>query len=413
MVLDTRTLANRQAVSSDANESNWIANTPPTGTVTIDGTATVGQILMANITAIADNDGLGEFSYQWLRDGSPIDSSKSPYLSYDLILGDPDVGAAISVRVSYIDGHGTLESLTSAATTAVAGIKTGVLLFSTAGNDTLMGTLFDNDTVSYTNATAGITVSLATAAQQDTIGAGRDTLTSIENLIGSNYSDNFKGNSKTNILNGGAGNDTLNGGPEADTLRGGTGNDIYFVDNAGDIVTEPADGGADTVNSSVSYMLSNNVENLILTGALAINGTGNNLNNAILGNSAANVLNGGAGNDKLDGGIGTNTLTGGSGRDIFKITTTGHVDTFTDFVVADDTTQLENSVFTALTTLGTLNVSQFRIGSKALDANDFIIYNSATGKLLYDADGSSGGVAIEIATVGAGLAMTNTDIVVI
>lgn len=224
---------------------------------------------------------------------------------------------------------------------------------------------------------------------------------------------NGTGNDLANVIIGTTGDNILNGGLSADTLRGGTGNDIYFVDNAGDIVTEPADGGADTVNSSVSYMLSNNVENLTLTGALAINGTGNNLNNAILGNSAANVLNGGAGNDKLDGGIGTNTLTGGSGRDIFKITTTGHVDTFTDFVVADDTTQLENSVFTALTTLGTLSVSQFRIGSKALDANDFIIYNSATGKLLYDADGSSGGVAIEIATVGAGLAMTNADIVVI
>lgn len=70
-------------------------------------------------------------------------------------------------------------------------------------------------------------------------------------------------------------------------------------------------------------------------------------------------------------------------------------------------------MFRALTTTGTLDASQFRIGTNALDANDFIIYNSATGELLYDVDGNGIGVAVQIATVGLGLVMTHADIVVI
>ncbi|KFI21011.1 hypothetical protein HW44_18265, partial [Nitrosococcus oceani] len=86
-----------------------------------------------------------------------------------------------------------------------------------------------------------------------------------------------------------------------------------------------------------------------------------------------NQLNGSDGNDILNGGLGTNTLTGGVGNDIFRFTTTGHVDTITDFNVANDTIELENSVFTALNTLGVLPPDQFRIGAQAADANDFII----------------------------------------
>lgn len=119
------------------------------------------------------------------------------------------------------------------------------------------------------------------------------------------------------------------------------------------------------------------------------------------------------GNDTLDGGMGNNTLIGGIGQDTFKLTTAGHVDAITDFVVVDDTIQLENAVFTALITPGALAVGQLRVGTQALDANDFIIYNNITGALLYDADANGVGAAIQIATVGVGLAMTHADLVVI
>lgn len=292
-------------------------------------------------------------------------------------------------------------------------VNNGLSLFSTAGNDILTGTLSLNDTVNYVAATAAVTISLVTATQQNTIGAGLDTLTNIENLIGSNYNDSLTGNTKNNILSGGIGNDTLNGGVGADTMMGGLGNDIFVVSQANDIVTEKLGEGTDKINSSVTYTLPGNVENLTLTGALAINGTGNGQANKITGNSANNQLVGGAGNDTLDGSTGTNNLTGGAGNDVFKFTTTGHVDTITDYNVVNDTIQLENAVFTALTTIGALVASRFRVGTQAVDADDFIIYNSTTGALLYDANGNGAGVAVQIAIVGSGLTMTNADFVVI
>jgi len=196
-------------------------------------------------------------------------------------------------------------------------------------------------------------------------------------------------------------------------MVGGLGNDTYFVENAGDIVSEKLSEGTDKVNSTVTYTLSANVENLTLTGTSVINGTGNGQNNVITGNNAANQLNGGAGNDTLDGGLGANRLTGGTGNDIFRFTSTGPVDVIADYNVANDTIQFENSVFTALTTAGTLTTAQFRVGTQALDANDFVIYNNVTGALLYDANGNGAGAAVQIATLSAGLAMTNADIVVI
>ena len=108
-----------------------------------------------------------------------------------------------------------------------------------------------------------------------------------------------------------------------------------------------------------------------------------------------------------------NTLTGGAGKDTFKFTTTSDIDTITDFAVIDDTIQLDNYIFAALKTEGTQSAGKFVIGTQALDANDFIIYNDVTGALLYDADGSGGGAALTIATIGTGFAMTHSDFVVI
>jgi Ca2+-binding RTX toxin-like protein len=137
------------------------------------------------------------------------------------------------------------------------------------------------------------------------------------NGTGNGLDNILTGNSANNTLTGGAGNDALDGGTGSDTLKGGTGNDTYIVNSTGDIVTENANEGTDTVKSSIAWTLGSNVENLTLTGTGAINGTGNTLNNVLLGNSANNTLSGGAGNDTLDGNTGTDTLTGGSGNDTY------------------------------------------------------------------------------------------------
>ena len=107
----------------------------------------------------------------------------------------------------------------------------------------------------------------------------------------------------------------LDGGAGADALIGGAGDDTYVIDNAGDYVIEDISAGTDTVMASISYMLTANVENLTLTGATAINGFGNSLNNWMIGNTGNNYLDGGAGNDSLVGGAGNDTLSGGAGND--------------------------------------------------------------------------------------------------
>jgi Ca2+-binding RTX toxin-like protein len=117
------------------------------------------------------------------------------------------------------------------------------------------------------------------------------------------------GNTLANTITGGAGADTLDGGTGADTMIGGTGKDTYIVDNAGDVVTEAASAGTDTVKTGLSaYTLGSNVENLIYTGGGTFAGTGNTL---------ANAITGGAGNDTLIGGTGADKLTGGAGADRF------------------------------------------------------------------------------------------------
>lgn len=134
-------------------------------------------------------------------------------------------------------------------------------------------------------------------------------------LTGGAGNDLLFGYQGNDILKGNDGNDRLNGGLGIDTLSGGAGNDTYFVDNLSDTVIEDSDGGTDTIKASVNWTLRANVENLILTGTSALDGTGNELSNTITGNAAANTLEGRAGDDTLTGGDGNDVLYGGSGND--------------------------------------------------------------------------------------------------
>ncbi|MGO7645843.1 calcium-binding protein, partial [Rhizobium ruizarguesonis] len=123
-----------------------------------------------------------------------------------------------------------------------------------------------------------------------------------------NLDNTITGGAATDTLSGGAGNDTLDGGAGADSLIGGEGDDTYTVDNAGDLVTEAADEGADTVRTTLaSYTLGSDVENLTYTGTAAFTGTGNGLANTIRGAAGADILDGKAGADILIGGVGNDT----------------------------------------------------------------------------------------------------------
>jgi Ca2+-binding RTX toxin-like protein len=127
------------------------------------------------------------------------------------------------------------------------------------------------------------------------------------------------GNALDNTLLGNAADNRLDGGLGIDRLAGGLGNDTYVVDSSSDVIVENANSGIDTVESSVSWTLGAELENLTLTGSTAINGTGNALNNVLKGNSAVNSLSAAAGNDTLDGGAGADTLTGGTGNDTYLL----------------------------------------------------------------------------------------------
>lgn len=140
-------------------------------------------------------------------------------------------------------------------------------------------------------------------------------------LFGGSSNDTLTGKGGNDSLEGKGGNDSLDGGAGSDTMSGGTGNDTYLVDSASDLVSESINEGTDLVISSVSYTLTNNVENLTLSPTLAvadanINGIGNALANSITGNDGNNQLDGGGGADTLKGGAGNDILNGGTGDNI-------------------------------------------------------------------------------------------------
>jgi Ca2+-binding RTX toxin-like protein len=229
-------------------------------------------------------------------------------------------------------------------------------------------------------------------------------------LVGGGYDDALKGLGGDDWLMGNAGNDTLDGGTGVDYMEGGAGNDTYVVDNAYDWVMETsATGGTDLVHASVSHALATNVENLTLTGTAAVNGYGNTLANLLTGNAVNNVLDAGAGNDTLTGGNGNDVLYGGAGSDMFIFNFTPNAttnrDTIGDFQTGVDKIQLSKAVFAALGASGIgLAQVQFWSGAgvvKGHDADDRIVYNTTTGALYYDADGSGSTAAIQIALIGS------------
>jgi len=167
------------------------------------------------------------------------------------------------------------------------------------------------------------------------------TLTGMENISGT-------GNTQDNTLIGNSGSNTLDGSTGADTMLGGMGDDVYYVDDTRDIVSENVDEGYDTIRSSVTYTLSENVERLELTGSAVIDGYGNALDNVIIGNGADNTI---------DAKEGADAMAGGAGNDTYIVDNTGdtvieELDAGDDHVIASVTYTLSDNV-ERLTLVGT------------------------------------------------------------
>ena len=224
----------------------------------------------------------------------------------------------------------------------------------------------------------------------------------------------------------------LNGRGGADFMSGGRGRDIYYVDDAGDVVDEIGDNEDDTVRSTISLdigqfdklAIDTFVENLFLLGSADIDGAGGGVQNRIVGNSGdneirgmqgADVLQGRDGNDSLYGGVdsGMDVLIGGEGQDGFyfeQYATIPYRDIINDFTAADDTIYLDRSDFTEMP-LGELPESAFVRGSVPQDADDRILYDSDTGQIRYDPDGTGEQEAAFFAVVAPGTVLNANDFV--
>jgi Ca2+-binding RTX toxin-like protein len=317
----------------------------------------------------------------------------------DTVTENASAGAdTVQSSITYTLGA-NVENVTLTGTAAINGTGNSlanVLIGNSAANVLTGGTGNDTYVVG-----AGDTVTEAASAGTDTVHSSVTwTLgNNVENLtLTGTAAINGSGNTLNNTLIGNSAANVLSGGTGNDTMSGGAGNDTYVVNVTGDVVTELANEGTDTVQSAVTWTLGANVENLTLTGTTAINGTGNVLDNVLIGNSAANTLNGGAGHDTLDGGAGNDTMVGGTGNDVYVVNATGDV-------VTELANEGIDTVLSAVTrTLGTNQENLTLTGTSAINATGNTLDNVLTGNSA--ANVLTGGAGNDTYVVGTGDTVT-------
>lgn len=397
------------------------------GTVSIDGTGNaLDNVLQGNSGANrlyggAGNDtlnggtgrdtltgGTGNDTYLTDRNDTFIESSGG---GTDTVVASLSHTLSGNIENLTLTGSGNTSATGNALNNKLVGNASNNTLNGGTGTDTLTGGA-GNDTY-YTDGNDTFI---------EEVGGGTDTViaainhslfANIENLTLTGTKNIFAtGNALNNCLTGNAGNNTLNGGTGNDTLIGGAGNDTYYTDGA-DTFIEVVGGGTDTVYASITHSLFDNLENLTLTGTKSCKATGNALNNVLVGNTGNNILYGGSGDDTLNGGAGEDTYFGGAGVDCFVFDASlggTNRDTISDFSVADDTIRLDDAFLTGLAA-GALSAAAFAVNTSGLATNGShrVIYESDTGKLFFDADGTGGQAAINFAVLMPQLALTSAD----
>jgi Ca2+-binding RTX toxin-like protein len=297
-----------------------------------------------------------------------------------------------------------------------------------AGNDVLNGGA-GFDIASYADKVAGedvvVTLNGATLVTARTGGNAEDTLKNIEHLVGGGGNDTFVGDGLANTLSGGEGHDWLQGKSGKDVLDGGVGVDTAsFAEKTGGVVITL--NSSTLVTATVAGVVEDtlrNVEN-VLGGTAADRLTGDGLDNllngstgndtltsnggldTLIGGGGADLLRGGSGNDVIYGNGGNDALEGGDGADWLVFDTAlnarSNVDKVSGFATGVDKLVLDDDIFTRFTGAARgapIAASNYRVGTAALDGDDYLIYNTGIDGLFYDADGSGAGAAIRIATI--------------
>jgi Ca2+-binding RTX toxin-like protein len=343
---------------------NNVENLTLTGAAAINGTGNaLDNVLTGNSAANIFKGGLGNDTYVV---GAGDTVSESANQGTDMVIADFNYTLGSNVENLTLAGTGDINGTGNTLNNVLTGNGGANVLNGSTGADTLIGgagndsyTVDNINDVVIENADEGIdtvstTVTYTLAANIENL---KLTGTGAINGTGNQLANVLTGNSVGNLLSGLEGNDSLIGGAGADTLIGGSGDDVYTVDNLGDVVVEATNEGLDTVNSSVSYALSVNIENLTLTGTGSVNATGNAMDNTIIGNAGSNILDGGAGADTMIGGKGNDTYYVDHAGDLVTENAAEGTDTVKstiDYVLADT---LENLTLLAEAVHGTGNAA--------------------------------------------------------
>ncbi len=334
----------------------------------------------------------------------------------DQILSSVSYGLSANVENLTLAGTGDINGTGNSLDNVLVGNAANNILDGGAGVDAMSGGAGDD---TYIVDNTADTVMEASNAGTDIVlsGVSYTLSANVENLTLTGTGNTMAtGNSLANIVIGNAGNNVLDGAAGADQMYGGAGNDTYIVDDAGDSVAENAGEGVDTLQSNISYQLSDNVENLKLTGTANVNATGNVLGNVLTGNAGSNVL---------DGGLGADTMAGGAGNDTYVVdnvgdTVTETLNAGTDQILSGVTYALsanvENITLTGILDINATgnelaNVLVGNSGANRLDGGAGAdAMSGGAGNDIYVVD-NSGDTVVEIAGAGTDLILSNISYV--
>ena len=430
------------------NGADFVGSVLPSGTITFTAGST-SQVITIPISAdvLSEQDETFTLSLSSPSSGLLLGLSigTGTIINDDSILltdnNDTWTGTSADENVFGLGGNDTLNA--GAGNDILTGGAGNDTLNGGDGDDILIGGIGNDimtggagiDTASYADASGGVNVSLLVTKAQLISGLGSDTISQVENLIGSSFNDVLTGNALANSISGGAGNDVIVLSATAhfasgEIISGGEGIDeLRVADTKAGTLTLSSDiTGIELITIGTG---TGGVGSAALTGAAAINVNASMMSDAItlMGNGGANVLTGGSGDDYLYGnggndtliggdgydcllgGLGADVLTGGAGADafIFNTAIAKNIDRVTDFSRIDgDAIFLSQSIFGTLA-VGNLNFDAFWTGTAAHDVTDRIIYNSTTGALFYDADGTGKTQAVQIATLSTALNLSSYD----